>query len=169
MSAKIMNQDTINAGLEVEQRLAQELPSVMPNAAFVVGSATMTSAQVVTQVEQHIANERALIALRAQLAAAEANIKVERAAVKATVKAVKAGATAALGVTSAQFQALGFETPKPRKPSVKVKAEGVDKNLATRVARGTKGSRQKEAIHGTVPATPPLASAPTPATPAVVK
>src|SRR5580700_4526817 len=101
MSAKIMNQDTINAGLEVEQRLAQELPSVMPNAAFVVGSATMTSAQVVTQVEQHIANERALIALRAQLAAAEANIKVERAAVKATVKAVKAGATAALGVTSA--------------------------------------------------------------------
>jgi hypothetical protein len=65
-----------------------------------------------------------------------------------------------LGSTPAILGGFGFTETVPRKPTEAVKALAVQKRAATRVARGTKGPRQKAAIKGTVPSTPPTTTKP---------
>jgi hypothetical protein len=56
---------------------------------------------------------------------------------------------------------FGFSAPKaPGRKSVRTKAAAVDKSLATRGARHTMGSKQKERIKGEAPAPPILPPAP---------
>jgi hypothetical protein len=161
---------TLSAALAAEQKMASGLPTLMPDLSVFVGGTTMTCAQVVAQTEQHINAEEHILSLKAQLKEAQTNIKPVRVQQRATAKAVKAAAAVAFGDTSAKFQDLGFTPAKPRKTTVAAKAEGIEKSHATREARGTKGSRQKAAIHGTVAATSaPVASSAAPATPATVK
>jgi len=162
---------TLSAALAAEQKLATELPVELPNQTYVVDGVTMTCAEVVAQVEQHVTAEQQLLSLKSQLKELQTNIKGVRTRMNTTLKSVKATAGGALGNTSQKYQNLGFTPPKERKTTTSAeKAVAATKNLATREARGTKGSRQKAAIHGTVPAitTPPTTS-PSPATPAVVK
>jgi hypothetical protein len=53
---------------------------------------------------------------------------------------------------------FGFAVPTRKTPDEATKAQAVAKRAATRAARGTKGPRQKAAIKGQVPATPPTAT-----------
>ena len=55
---------------------------------------------------------------------------------------------------------FGFSFAVPTPKTVKVKAAAALKSAATREARGTRGSKQKAAIHGTVPSTDPVAIPP---------
>jgi hypothetical protein len=67
------------------------------------------------------------------------------------------------GPTSTALAEFGIKPRKPPERTVKSKAVSVERNLATRAARGTKGARQKASIHGTVPPaapTPPSGEAP---------
>ncbi len=65
------------------------------------------------------------------------------------------------GATSKILADFGWE-PKQRQPlPVAEKAAAADKTRATRKARGTKGSKQRKAIHGD-PAAPPAADGATP-------
>jgi hypothetical protein len=69
-----------------------------------------------------------------------------------------------LGSTAAVLGDFGFAVPTRQEPTEATKAAAVAKRAATRVARGTKGKRQKASIKGTVtPATPAPAATPTPA------
>jgi hypothetical protein len=55
---------------------------------------------------------------------------------------------------------FGMAPNKPRtKPTLDARQEAVAKNKATRTARGTKGSKAKKAIKGTVPAKAPTPKA----------
>jgi hypothetical protein len=164
MSTMIGLAKNLNAVLVNEQKLATELPSVLPNQTYLVEGVTMTCTEVVAQLEQHLTAEQQLLSLKAQLKAAQLSIKGVRTKASATLKTVKATAGAVVGNTSQQYLQLGFPAAKSRKSTVSAKAVGIEKSHATREARGTKGPRQKASIHGTVPATTPPA-----ATPAVVK
>jgi hypothetical protein len=173
MSNSFVMGSNLGASLVAEQKLATELPTLLPNLTVLVDGVTMTGAAVVADVEQHIAAEQQILAVKEQLKELQSRIKPVRAKVRAEAQAVKTAATVAFGSDSQSYQKLGFTSPKLRKvASAATKAEGIVKGAATREARGTKGSRQKAAIHGTVPATTPTAPAPaptpaTPATPAV--
>jgi hypothetical protein len=165
MSSMIGFSKNLSAALLAEQKLATELPTLMPNLTVMVGDTTMTCAQVVAEAEQHISAEQQLLSLKAQLKLAQANIKGVRTRMRVAGQQVKSAAAAAFGSGSPQFQTLGFTPPRTRKATtVEEKAVAAARRVATRVLRGTKGSRQKASIHGTVPA--PTAA---PATPATVK
>jgi hypothetical protein len=72
-----------------------------------------------------------------------------------------------LGKGSGDLRTYGFEPQKPRKTSVKAKAEGQALAAETRKARGTKGKKQREAIKAPAATTPAEPVAPTaPAAPA---
>jgi hypothetical protein len=76
---------------------------------------------------------------------------------------------AAFGTDSNTLLDFGLTPVHKAVRSVQEKVEAVAKSLATRDVRKTMGPRQKEAIHGTVPApvAPTAPTAPTaPATPA---
>jgi hypothetical protein len=51
---------------------------------------------------------------------------------------------------------FGFSAPKPTMKSVRTTAAAADKSLATRAARHTMGSKQREHIKGEAPAPPPI-------------
>ena len=74
----------------------------------------------------------------------------------ATDKGLKAWVTSQFGAASQAAQDFGFLPPKIGAKSAATKAKAVEKLLATRMARGTKGKRQKEKIKGTIvaPAAP---------------
>jgi hypothetical protein len=80
-------------------------------------------------------------------------------------KGLKAWVTGAFGADSKEAKEFGFVTPNPRAKSAATKATAVQKNLATRKARGTLGKRQKEEIKGTIvaPAAPAEPAITTPA------
>ena len=159
-TANVMGMN-LGASLVAEQKLATQLPTLLPNLTVLVDGVTMTGAEVVAEVEQHITAEQQILALKAQLRLLQTNVKPVRVKARAVVLSVKTAAVVAFGCASPSYENLGFTPAKQRKAAtVAVKSEGIEKSHATRVARGTKGPRQKEAIHGTVPST-------TPATPAV--
>ncbi len=72
-------------------------------------------------------------------------------AFKAYVRALFAGNAEAL-------TDFGMSASTPRTPTVAAKAKAVAERSATRAARRTMGKRQRQAIKGTLPATPPPAS-----------
>jgi hypothetical protein len=99
----------------------------------------------------------------AALAAAEADVKQKRVAQKAARAAaittrgnLKGYLLGTYGAQAVQMLAdFGFEAPKPRGPkTVAGKAKAVAQAKATRVARGTKGSKQKASIKGVVTPAP---------------
>ncbi len=63
------------------------------------------------------------------------------------------------GVDGSALTDFGLAPRKPVQRTVEEKAATVEKSLATRVARGTKGARQKAGIHGTVASTAPSTAA----------
>jgi glutamate 5-kinase len=158
---------TLVAALAVERTVAAELLTVLPNQTYLVDGVTMTGAEVVAQIDEHVTAEQQLLILRQQLVAAEAGIKGVRSKTSAALKTVKATAGVVLGNTSKPYLQLGFPAGKQRKTTIAAQAVGIEKSHATREARGTKGPRQKASIHGTVPAA--TTTTPAPATPATVK
>jgi hypothetical protein len=85
-------------------------------------------------------------------------------------RGVRSVVTGKFGADGAELLQFGVEPRKPPKKTAATKALAVQKMLATRKSRGTKGSVQKKDIHGTVPdasATPSApAAAEAPAAPA---
>ena len=148
MASGIVTRKGIKPSLTVEGRLADNLTALPPNTSFAVGGTRLTAAQIVAELRQHMTAERELTVLLERVSSARANIKAMRVRARTLRQVAKLAATAVLGSTSKDYQLLGFEVPKQRKSSAKAKAAGVVKTKATRVARGTKGSRQKQAIHG---------------------
>jgi hypothetical protein len=139
------------------------------NATLTFGSQTMAPADIVAVYQKRIQTAQA--ALNAD-AARTAAIKVdrdERATTGKTVKAFRRFVQATYSESPDTLAAFGLKVHKTGKATVEVKAQAVTKSQATREARGTKGSRQKAAIHGTVtPATSgtTTATGTTPTTPA---
>jgi hypothetical protein len=75
------------------------------------------------------------------------------ASAKQLVKEFQAAATTAFGESSEEFRTFGFAPRKKATLTAEATSLKVQRILATRQARGTKGSRQKQSIHGVV--TPP--------------
>jgi len=82
------------------------------------------------------------------------------AQVRALVLPIKNLVAGVFGKDSPVMAELGFVSQGQR-PSAETRLEAVEKSRATRVARGTMGSRQRAAVHGTSSAEAPDAPAPT--------
>jgi hypothetical protein len=94
------------------------------------------------------------------------NQKAQAAALRAVIRAFRAFVFATFGNTPSALADFGLVPRKgPVPKTVEQKASAVVKNLATRAARHTVGSKAKKKIKGTLPAAPSPAPHPT-ATPA---
>jgi hypothetical protein len=139
------------------------------NATLTFGSQTMTPAAIVAVFQHRIQTAKAALDADAVRVAAVKVDRDERATTAKAVNAFRRWVVATFTESPDTLATFGLKAPKARKTTVETKAQAVVKSKATREARGTKGSRQKKAIHGTVtPATSgtPTAPANTPTTPA---
>lgn len=128
----------------------------------------VATADIVTRLQGRIADlESADVAYR-QWRAARKKVEDGQSASDALVSGVTRYVRTLFGPSSVTLGEFGIEPFHPRKSSLAAKVAGKEKSQATRAARHTMGSRQREAIHGTVPATQ-VATAPAPSpTPAPV-
>ncbi|HZU95977.1 MAG TPA: hypothetical protein VFF73_04655 [Planctomycetota bacterium] len=72
------------------------------------------------------------------------------ASAKQLIKDFQFAAATAFGEDSNEYQTLGFKPRKKATLTTEAQSLKVQRSLATRQARGTKGSRQKQSIRGVV-------------------
>jgi hypothetical protein len=107
--------------------------------------------------------------LRMKLEAATKVAKVARAKATTLTASLKKYVVAHFGESSPVLADFGFTPRKLAQKTVAEKFQTVEKQLATRAARHTMGSRQKAAIHGSIAPSPsPAAVVQTPSAPPVV-
>jgi hypothetical protein len=149
MSTKFGLAKSVRAALAAERKLVAQLPTLMPNLVVLVDGSPVTGAQVVAKVQRHITAEEQILDLKAQLRELQSRVKPVRVGTRKALLKVQTAAAVAFGDYSPSFASLGFETKQLRKiPAVVTKVEAIGKARETRVARGTKGTRQKASIHG---------------------
>jgi hypothetical protein len=91
-----------------------------------------------------------------QAAKAEAKVSTQ---ITPLYKLLRGAIVSQFGPTSDEVAGFGF-TPKEPQTDVATKVLAIEKREATRLARGTKGSKQRQAIKGNVPATVSAATSP---------
>ena len=127
---------------------------------FSVGSQTMTVADIVKVFQDRLTTAQAAQAAHAQVSAAVKADRDKRAQTKSfatSFERIVRGMFAESPDTLADF---GLKPFKQGTRTVEAVADAIAKSKATRAARHTMGSKQKEKIKGTVPPTAPPASPP---------
>jgi hypothetical protein len=172
--ASIKNQATALARV---QALIAGMQKHFPNGQFTLGNMSFTTASLV-QTLQSLAD--ALTALNDAHASVKDGVAVLRtteANVRPVIRACTNYLRATFGDSTAQLDDFGLRALKARTPlATDKRVVAVAKQKATRVARGTKGKKQKLAVKGDVtgvlvtPVTTPSHASPTasPAAPAPV-
>ena len=130
------------------------------SATLTVGSQTLAPADIVKLLKSRIVAGQAVVPAKAGY---EVAVKTERDARAKTSTLVSALRRVVQGMFSQSpdtLAAFGLTPAKAPKTSAVTKAQAVVKRRATRKARGTMGSEQKEAVTGAPqgnPVTPPAA------------
>jgi hypothetical protein len=138
-----------------------------PQDVFQMSIGTLTRDDIITIVLTFVNDCETTKARKQQWRTAVQTEKGAKAAMRPVRSAVYVFFQNLLGKQSAELRTYGFEPQKPRKTSVKAKAEGQAQAVETRKARGTKGKKQREAIKAPAATTPAEPVAPTaPAAPA---
>jgi hypothetical protein len=161
MSNPLLNaRASIVSVAQAEQTFIEELPAILGTATVMVDGVAMNKDQIIAVMTKHLSSISALTTQRQPIREMVATQSGLRDQVLAIAQAVKASVAGTYGPVSTQMTKLGL-APAPRNaPTAATVALAAEKRRATREERGTKGKRQKAAIHGTVsaaPATPPAA------------
>jgi hypothetical protein len=127
---------------------------------FVIAKRAYTKAELVARFQARIDAARKTKTDRTTLHASVAAERTMRADAAKLRAGFKQYLQSRYGKDSAELQKFGFTQAKTPQRSVVGKAKGLVQNKATRVARGTKGKKQKSTIKGTPPATATTASTP---------
>jgi hypothetical protein len=136
---------------------------------LILGGVSIAVDDIIAALTNYIA---LLTAASASKAAWQQDVQAARTAEASQIGPMRADLSSYLegmyGASAGILLDFGLTPKKKAQRTVKTKAEGVAKDLATRDARDTMGPREKEAIHGTVPpaAPTPSESPAAPATPA---
>ena len=149
---KVTRQARISAVIAGIKKYFMNLPAID------LGNTSYTPAALVARLQTGLA---AIKQTSNSRAAWQADVQTERntlAGLGPVLRYIRAFVVAKFGDTQDSSQKLedfGFTPRKTRPKKVAVKAGAVEKMQATRVARGTKGKRQKAQIKGTPGAQPP--------------
>jgi hypothetical protein len=150
------------------QRLNALTEHVKTTTAITVNGKSVKPADLIAVYQASIDTRAALVPLRAALNRGLDARDGAEVARQETDKGLRAWVVTQFGADSQEAEEFGFLPPKIGERSAETKAAAVEKSLATRAARGTRGKRQREKIKGTIvaPATPTVAALPTPGAPA---
>ncbi len=132
----------------------------------------LKASEVVALYEEHIALLKQTDEARSKWLRLVQETEAKRGIVAALSKVCASYVTNAFGEGSDAYRAFGLADGKRVKPSPETLVVAAEKRRATRKARGTMGTRQREAIHGSAEpgarppaATPPVVTATPTATP----
>ena len=155
---RMSRNDMIAAGLEKH----------CPKAVILNDGQSVKAADAMKLLKEASNAEKKATASRAQFLADVEAARAAESKVKAIIPAIKNLVSGSFGKKSPVMAEFGFG-PEANKVTAEVRYEAVEKLRATRAARGTMGSRQKAAIHGSVEtaASAPVVATPAPSQPAV--
>lgn len=117
---------------------------------LVLGAQTLPNAEMVARVEQDIALAKATEAARVAYLEAVATERASREAHAPFLKDLKQTLRARFSSSPTQLADFGLAVFTRSTPSPETHVVAAAKARATRAARGTKGSKQRAAIHGDV-------------------
>ncbi len=152
---RMSRNDMIAAGLEKH----------CPKAVILNDGQSVKAADAMKMLKEASNAEKKATASRAQFLADVEAARAAESKVKAIIPAIKNLVSGSFGKKSPVMAEFGFG-PEANKVTAEVRFEAVEKLRATRAARGTMGSRQKAAIHGSVETAAPAPSQPAVTTPA---
>jgi hypothetical protein len=121
---------------------------------IVLGGETQSAKTIGSAMNDVISADDACDALRSKLQAATKVAQATRAKAAVLTGSLKTYVVAHFGENSPVLADFGFAPRKVGQKTVAQKLQSVEKQLATRAARHTMGSRQKAAIHGSITQTP---------------
>jgi len=121
-------------------------------ATLVVGSQTVTPADIVKVLQDRIDAGKAVLTAEAARTAAVKVDRDKRAQTAALLSSFRRLLQGMFTQSPDTLAAFGLKAPKVGKKKVEAKAMAVAKNKATRQARHTLGKQQKKAVKGTPPA-----------------
>jgi hypothetical protein len=131
-----------------------------PNDMFGLRSGNYTRDELIAEFQKFIALAEATKGAQNVWRTAVQDERAFEAQVRPLRQGVRSIVVARFGADGTQIMQFGFTQGRQAKRPATTKANAVAKNKATRVARGTKGKKQRKAIKGTVPATSTAVSAP---------
>ena len=164
------NRSTIEAhDAQVIVGIKKDLPNV---SSLPLAGTTYTMTALEQLIQSRIDAANGVVNARANWIHAAATYKALNTQVTQVVRALRQYVINAFGQNSPTLADFGFTPPKKATLTPEQKTAKAAKAKATRVARGTKGKKQKAVIKGTVPTTepattPPAAPAPATAAPSV--
>ena len=123
---------------------AGDIPSL------VLGTQTLQNADIVSRVQQLIALAKASAAARVTLQQAVAASKAARLAQRQVVNDLKQTLRARFSTSPTLLADFGLSAHVRSRPTPKTQVAAAAKAKATRVARGTKGSKQLSQVQGDV-------------------
>ena len=145
-----------------QARIGQVISGIQKNLsqmpAITLSGTSYTPATLIATLQKGIDTSKTSVNSKAKWIA---DVQVERntyAELGPVLRYIKAFVTAQFGDTQSSAQKLedfGLSPRKARSKNVAVKADAATKGRATRVARATKGKKQKAKIKGTPVAAPP--------------
>ena len=144
------------AAHEADLKAIAGVDKYFSNVSLTIEGATLTATQLKAVFQAEIDTRKLADQGHAVYAGQLADAHLARAKAHAMRKALRAYILAAFGATArTMLEEFGMKVPKARATSAEVKAQAVKAAKATREARHTMGSKQKQTIKGTqVPATP---------------
>jgi hypothetical protein len=127
---------------------------------LLLANKSYTADEVVALLQQRVDADAAVSTTKSAYANAVAQERTVNESTKQFFDALIGYLRASYGQAIDTLGDFGIAPRKQGKPNVKTRAAGIDKNLATRSARHTMGSRQKLSVKGEVHVTPPQPTAP---------
>ena len=147
MPSKKMNKAT---RLERNQAIATGLRSLQSKTMIPINGQLMKASDAADLFDAATKAEKEVAAARANYRQTVMKARGAEAAIKVVVQPIKSFVQNAFGECSHTSATFGFAPRKSGRVSAEVRCEAVEKLRATRVARGTMGSRQKAKTHGHV-------------------
>jgi len=136
--------------LERNQAISIGLRKLPPKTMIPMNGKLVKASDAAEMFESGIESTKHVAAARAAYLQAVARANAAEVTLRTLIQPIKSFVQHTFGERSHEAAAFGFEPRKPRRVSVEVRCEAVEKLRATRVARGTLGPRQRARIHGHV-------------------
>lgn len=154
--------------LERNQNISNGLRTACAKATIPVNGKMVKATDAAKLFEDASEAEKKVIRARAQYLAAVEEARAAESKVKPMIQPIKGFVQNTFGVQSEISASFGFSPRKTGHVDAETRLQAVLKLRATRDARGTKGSRQKASIHGSIetPAPAPVVAEPAVPTPA---
>ncbi len=145
-------QNNRGSKLTADQKMIDGIQKFLSKfASLPVGSQTLTPADIVKVFQDRLDTGNAVVSAEAARTAAIKADRDKRAQTNAFAQSFRRMVLGMFSQSPDTLAIFGLKAPKVVKKTVDAKAAAVAKSKATRVARGTKGSKQKKAIKASPP------------------